>query len=77
MVCSDASGLKEVSDYGRYAVMIDDWCNSKKVLSLKKAMEKVLSDNSYQEELREIGRNKYLSEYLQLIYQGKIGLFYK
>lgn len=77
MVCSDASGLKEVSDHGRYAVMIDDWCNSKKVLSLKKAMEKVLSDNSYQEELREKGRNKYLTEYSQLIYQGKIGLFYK
>lgn len=77
MVCSDASGLKEVSDHGRYAVMIDDWCNSKKVLSLKKAMEKVLSDNSYQEELREKGRNRYLTEYSQSIYQKKIGLFYK
>lgn len=77
MICSDASGLKEVTDHGKYAFMINDWCNSNNVLSLKEAMQKVLSNKDCQKELKEKGRYRYLKEYTHTISQEKIGLFYK
>lgn len=77
VVCSDASGLKEVTDNGECAVMIRDWCKTLQLFPLKAALEKVLSDISYQEELKEKGRSKYLRDYSLNMYQKKIGLFYQ
>lgn len=77
VVCSDANGLKEVSDDGECAVMIKDWCNINQLLSLKESLEKVLFNTFYLKELKEKGRNRYLKKYTNIIYQKKIGLFYK
>ena len=77
VVCSDASGLKEVTDNGECAVMIRDWCNTLQLFPLKAALEKVLSDISYQEVLKEKGTSKYLRDYSLNMYQKKIGLFYQ
>ena len=77
LVCSDASGLKEVTDKGKCAIMMDGWCNSNKLFPLKEVLEKILYETSHLEELKEKGRNRYLLKYAQNIYQEKIGLFYK
>ena len=77
VICSDASGLKEVSDNGKCAIMIENWCSSNKEMTLKNVLTKILSDTLYQEELKKKGRNRYMKEYSQAVYQKKIGLFYK
>lgn len=77
IVCSDASGLIEVTDNGECAIMIHDWCNTLQLFPLKEALRKVLSNISYQKELKEKGRSKYLNAYSLDVYQKKIGLFYQ
>ncbi len=77
LICSDSSGLKEVTGKGKCAIMMDGWCNSNKLFPLKEAIEKILNETSYLEELKEKGRNRYLLKYAQNVYQKKIGLFYK
>lgn len=77
IICSDASGLKEVSENGKCVAMIDGWCNSNKLSLLKEALRKVLSDKFYKDELKRKGRSLYLKKYMENVYQKKIGLFYK
>lgn len=77
IVCSDASGLKEVTDNGKYAAMISNWCDSNRLFLLKEALDTILSDIQCQETLKEKGRTRFLKEYVQTVYKKRIKRFYQ
>lgn len=76
VLCSDASGLKEVSDNGKYAIMMKNWCHSNQSLLLKNSLENILLDIKSLDIWKEKGRKRYKNEYTMEIYKKRIGLFY-
>lgn len=76
VICSNASGLLEVTDYGKYG-MVMDWNETNRDESIRKALEYWLENPSVFESFSRKGRERYLAEYSSEKHKRKIELLYQ